>query len=308
MSRLAPDVLNVFELHNTSSAQAARWRMVDGPPVVVCCYENLPFSYESSALDRRKKRIVSTMADHFVAVTPAVVTALTQEGIPEAKITQLTFGVDLAAYGPQHRSEELRRSWGIRENEIALLYAGRLIREKGVTVLVRALQRLAHLPVRLVVAGEGPERAMLLDLARRLGVAASVRFLGWLEPRALRAAMASADVLVMPSLPAPYWEEQLGFAAIEAMASGVPVVATRTGSLPWVVGTGGVLVPPNDPDALAAELARLSTTPSTRLALSREARRHAERQHDAAAIAREYADLHLRVARTRRVPSRTELS
>jgi glycosyltransferase involved in cell wall biosynthesis len=112
--------------------------------------------------------------------------------------------------------------------------------------------------------------------------------------------MASADILVMPSLTAPYWEEQLGFAAIEAMAAGVPVVATRTGSLPWVVGTGGVLVPPNDPAALAAELARLVKTPAARLALGREARRHAERQHDAAAIARKFAELHIRVARLRR--------
>jgi glycosyltransferase involved in cell wall biosynthesis len=302
--RLAPDVLNVFELHNASSAQAARWRMVDGPPVVVCCYENLPFSYESSVLDRRRKRIVSAMADHFVAVTPAVVTALREEGIPEERVTQLTFGVDLAQYSPRNRSEEMRRSWGLRENEIALLYAGRLIREKGVTVLLRALQQVAHVPMRLLLAGEGPEKAVLLDVAHRLGVAARVQFLSWLEPHALRAALASADVLVMPSLPAPYWEEQLGFAAIEAMASGVPVLAARTGSLPWVVGTGGVLVPPNDPHAIAAELARLAVEPAARMALGRDARRHAERQHDAAVIAREYADLHLRVARIGRAGAR----
>jgi glycosyltransferase involved in cell wall biosynthesis len=278
--------------------------MVDGPPVVVCCYENLPFTYENSPLDRWRKRIVATMADHFVAVTPAVVTALCDEGIAEERITQLTFGVDLVEYRPQNRSAELRESWGLCGNELALLYAGRLIREKGVTVLLRALQQLAHLPVRLVIAGEGPERDMLLDVARRLGVAARVRFLSWLGPPALRAAMASADVLVMPSLPAPYWEEQLGFSAIEAMASGVPVVATRTGSLPWVVGTGGVIVPPNDPDALAAELGRLATVPAARSALSSEARRHAERQHDAAAIAREYAELHVRVARAQRTGPR----
>ena len=299
LTRLGPDVVNVNELHNTTSAQAGRWRAAGGPPVVVCCFENIPFTYEYDEAARTKKRVVAANADRFVAATPAAVDALLEEGIPGDKVTQLTFGVDVGTYTPGNRSVGVRRTWGADDRTFVALFAGRLIRGKGLSVLLRALRRIGETDVRVVIIGEGPEAVLLQDVAQRLGVSRRVTFAPWVGGQELRQALASADVCVLPSLAAPYWEEQLGFAAIEAMSSGVPVITTCTGSLPWVVGPGGVLVPPNDPDALATELAGLAASPETvRAARVRAARSHVERQHNAASIACEYAALHVEVART----------
>ena len=123
-----------------------------------------------------------------------------------------------------------------------LCVAARLHPTKGVDVALRALALLpgAH----LAVLGEGAERAALETLASQLAIADRVHFLGYRSDFA--AIVAAADALLVPSR-----AEGFGLAALEAMAQGVPVAASRVGGLPEVVGDGGILVPPDDPAALA---------------------------------------------------------
>jgi glycosyltransferase involved in cell wall biosynthesis/GT2 family glycosyltransferase len=132
-------------------------------------------------------------------------------------------------------------------------YAGRLAAHKGVAVLLDAVA--ADDRLHLVVAGDGPDRAALEARARRLGDL--VTFAGPLDGDDLVAFYRSLDVLAVPSRETPGWVEQFGRVAVEAMACGVPVVATSTGALPDVVGGAGLLVPPDDPDALRAALVRV---------------------------------------------------
>jgi len=134
----------------------------------------------------------------------------------------------------------------------SFLFCGRLDREKGVEVLLRALARVrqASPAVRLCVAGSGPLRSELERLAHALGVAPAVRFAGWLDPAAVEQELARAWALVAPSL----WPEPLGLVAPEAVVRGVPVVASAEGGFAETVepGASGLLFPNGDVEALAA--------------------------------------------------------
>jgi glycosyltransferase involved in cell wall biosynthesis len=121
------------------------------------------------------------------------------------------------------------------------LVASRLAPEKGIETAIEAC-RAARLP--LVVAGDGPERARLVDLA----AGADVRFTGQVDAERLAGLRAAAGVALVPSRS----QETFGLAAAEAMAAGVPVVASRIGALTELLGDDGALVAPGDAAALAA--------------------------------------------------------
>jgi glycogen synthase len=155
-----------------------------------------------------------------------------------------------------------------------LLFVGRLEHEKGVHVLLHALQRLRDTgrPVRLAIAGEGTQRAALEALAQRLRLRRSSTFLGFCDPPVLAALRDASHVAVVPSLYEPF-----GLVALEAMAAGTPLVATRTGGLAELVrdGEDGLLVPPEEPDLLAGAIARVLDDPVLAGALRSAGRRRA---------------------------------
>lgn len=131
-----------------------------------------------------------------------------------------------------------------------LLAASRLVEAKGLQDLVVARAR-SRTTLPLVIAGEGPFRPALEDLVHACGLGSQVHFPGWLSHGALGAVLRAARALVLPSR----WPEPFGIAGLEALAVGVPVVATRVGGIPeWLPEDAGWLVPPADPDALARAL------------------------------------------------------
>jgi D-inositol-3-phosphate glycosyltransferase len=161
--------------------------------------------------------------------------------------------------------------------EPLLLYVGRLAPIKGLDTLLEAMRRLPLGATLLVVGGEQdePDRdhgARLRQLATSLGLEARVRFLRAQPQHRLRLFYAAADATVVPS-----YYESFGMVALEAMACGSPVVASRVGGLATTVkdGTTGVLVPEGDPRALADALGRLLADAPLRERLSREATRWA---------------------------------
>jgi glycosyltransferase involved in cell wall biosynthesis len=136
-------------------------------------------------------------------------------------------------------------------------FAGRLVVEKGLDQLLRAFaQVVAEMPeARLIVAGDGPERARLREFAAASGLAPSISWLGHLSRTALEERLGGAWVQVVPSR----WEEPFGMVAAEAMMRGTAVIATGTGGLREIVeeGTTGLLVPPGDVGALARSMLQL---------------------------------------------------
>jgi glycosyltransferase involved in cell wall biosynthesis len=137
-----------------------------------------------------------------------------------------------------------------------VVFAGRVVREKGLEVLVRAA---AEVEAEFVVCGDGPRLASARKLAARLGVQERVCFQGWLAPAQLAQELADASVVAVPSL----WPEPFGLVGIEALAAGRPVVASDTGGVrDWLDdGLSGLCVTPGDAHALARALNELLADP-----------------------------------------------
>jgi glycosyltransferase involved in cell wall biosynthesis len=194
---------------------------------------------------RYVERLLATRAARVIAITEALRRFTVERvGLPAGKVTTIHYGLD-----------ELPRAWGqtdlaLPQGKIVLAIA-RLVPQKGIDVAIRAT---AGLDATLVVLGEGPERPRLEALGRELGV----RLVLPGRVGDVASVLRRADVLVHPAR----WEG-FGLALLEAMLAELPVVATRVSSIPEIVvdGETGLLVPPDDPPALSAALARVLADP-----------------------------------------------
>ncbi|WP_371497932.1 glycosyltransferase family 4 protein [Kitasatospora sp. NBC_00374] len=215
----------------------------------------------------------------LVAVSPVSLAA----GRPGA--VEISPGVDLARFTPGPPASGRPRT---------LLYVGRLDRSsawKGVDVLVRAFAALADLPdARLRLVGGGDALADQMALAARLGVGDRVEAAGELTGDDLVEAVRTAAVLVLPSRTE---SESFGMALVEAMACGTPVVGSAVGGIPHVVTdeVTGLLVPPGDPEALAAACRRLLGDGQLADRLGAAGRLRAEERYDWDALMARYLEL-----------------
>ncbi len=147
-----------------------------------------------------------------------------------------------------------------------LVFVGRLVEEKGVDDLIRAVAIVADaLPdVTAIILGEGPDRPRMEALSAELGVGDRIVFLGWVQPDAVPDYLSAADVFVGPSKRAKSGGvEGQGLTFIEAMLAGTPVIATRSGGIVDAVQDGrtGLLVSENEPEEIAAAIRRLVRNP-----------------------------------------------
>jgi glycosyltransferase involved in cell wall biosynthesis len=167
-----------------------------------------------------------------------------------------------------------RRSLDLLPDEPVVLYAGRLLRIKGVHHLLGAFLRvLARFPLaRLLIVGDGEEGQDLQTSARRLGLGPRVAFLGSLPHEDVIRCMRAADVFVLPSL-----VESFGIVLLEAMSCGLPVVASRVMGIPYLVedGLNGFLVPPTDEEVLADRITALLSDPDLRARMGEQNRNKA---------------------------------
>jgi glycosyltransferase involved in cell wall biosynthesis len=242
--RLRPDVLHA----NLRVPWSCWYGLAAGllcPGCAVVAVEQLPIRADG-AWAPRVKRALSRRLDAHVAVGAASARQVeAYEGLPPGSVRAVLNGVPDS--GPPDGPPSDGR----------LVATGRLDRQKGFDVLLDAL---AGLPgPRLVLVGDGPERAALQAQAAALGVAGRVRFRGWTERP--RDELPGAAAFVLPSR-----SEGSPLAIAEAMLAGVPVVATRVGSVPELVRDGetGLLVDKDDPAALRAALRRLLDDPGLR--------------------------------------------
>jgi len=248
-------------------------------------------------LVRRVDQIVATCTDE--------VFELVRMGAASGHLTVIPCGVDLELFGPDGRAE--RRRAGLRR----LVCVGRLVERKG---MGNAISALAMLPgTELVVAGgpareelDGdPEARRLRRVAIEEGVADRVDFRGRVERDDLPALLRSADALV--SVP---WYEPFGITPLEAMACGIPVVASAVGGLIDTVvdRVTGIHVPPRDPERLASALESLLADREARVEYGRAGVDRARRMYDWRRIAAATLDVYARMARSRprrRGPART---
>ncbi len=202
---------------------------------------------------------------------------------PGLPVRVLPNGVDTARYRPTPADRRQASNPG----GLRLLFVGRIVHQKGLDLLFDALAaRPTDITVDIV--GDGPERDILVRQAGRLGLSDRVRFLGWLDRDALPAHFQAADAFIFPSR-----EEGMPNAVLEAMACGLPVIATDVRGMGEVVAAGqsGWLVPLEDQAALVAALEQCRTDPALRRRRGTEGRRRAETLFGWRATALGYRDL-----------------
>jgi glycosyltransferase involved in cell wall biosynthesis len=162
----------------------------------------------------------------------------------------------------------------VRNKDIVFL--GRLVSDKGCDLVLRALSILktAGICPSFTVIGDGPEMPALKQLTAELGLSDQVMFLGAVSEGRGKV-VAEHNIMVIPSI----WKEPFGVAALEGIAAGCAVVASRTGGLPEAIGPCGILFPGGDVVALASALKELLASPSLRDKLAAERNHHLKRFH-----------------------------
>ena len=199
--------------------------------------------------------------------------------LPASKLAVLYNGVDLDQFQPDDMAgAAFAARMGWESDEVRVLYLGRVCRQKGSEVLLKAFAEAAtrHPRLRLLVAGPigqfGDQGADPEGFLPRLR-APHIRYLGAVHEDDLRGLMNAAHIFCMPTLQ----DEMFGMAALEAQASGLPVVASRHGGLPEAVAsTGGLFVPPGDASALSDAFVDLAADPTRRDAMGGAGTEHAK--------------------------------
>ena len=221
----------------------------------------------------------------ILAVSPSVADSLAACGVPRARIQVIPNGVDLSYFDPAGMDRSAaRQSLAVPETAFVVAAAARLSREKGIDTLLLAAGQRAGMT--FLVAGDGPLRSAL---ARQ--TPSNAKLLGRLAD--VRPLLAAADVFAVPSR-----REGQGMAALEAMAAGVPLVAARVGGLADMLADGetALLVPPDDPDALAAALSRLQSDSRLRQKLVANAQALVRERYDLGAMLDAVAEVYREVA------------
>jgi glycosyltransferase involved in cell wall biosynthesis len=219
------------------------------------------------------QRLLFALYSAIWATTPRFQQRLAEHyGVNTRKIVLLPNFIDLQPFGAiaHHRPVPNPSA------PLELLTVARLFPVKGLDLYLRALAQLSDLPLRARIVGSGSEtyRQQLLALVNELGLGDRVELSGAIDPEAIATTYATADLFVLPSRHEPF-----GIVLIEAMAAGLPIVATEVDGIPQVVeaGVSALLVPPEDVDRLAIALRTLATDPQHRLALAQAGQHRAQR-------------------------------
>lgn len=261
---------NVIHAHQLLSPSTIGMiaRAASGKPLVMNPHRSGPLGDVGILTLRRptsgKLRLAAArrLGDAFVCISPAIHEELAGAGIPAERLWDIANGVDVDHFAPAApaRKAELRRDLGFPEGPLAF-YAGRLVKEKGLDVLLQAWAALrGRLPqARLLIMGEGDQEARLQALAGELGLRDVVRFM---PGRAdVAPCLQAADVFVLPS-----FAEGLPVALLEGMSTGLACVATATSGSAQLISdrANGRLPAVGDPAALAEALAEALAGPQAR--------------------------------------------
>jgi alpha-maltose-1-phosphate synthase len=245
-----------------TTLQALDARAAGGPAIVCYEVENLVANYGHVRHPIRDRAIREV--DHFCAISSAAKAVLELDGVEPERISVVPPVVDAASYDVSEREalrDEGRRRWNLDERDFVVLFMGRAVWEKGLHTIAAAAATTARnqpeLAIRWLIAGEGDYLSELHRIVERYGAADRVRTPGAVAGRDRHVAYATADVLVVPSLPTPRWLEQFGRVIPEAFAFGLPVIGSASGAIPEVVGDAGIVVAPADHLALVDAVVRL---------------------------------------------------
>ena len=289
----APDIVHIDEEpYSAVSFQLARVCRRAGVPFLFFAWQNLdkqlppPFGL--------MRRHVFAHAAAAIAGSDAAARVLHRAGwrgvtavIPQVGVSPARFHPDAA------QRAQVRARLGIAPDAFVAGFAGRLVQEKGVDLLLDAAVWLdgAH----VIVIGAGPERARLVRRALDLGMAARTHFVSAVPSTEMPVWLNALDLLVLPSRSRRGWVEQFGRVLVEAMACGVAVAGAESGEIPTVIGDAGVTFPEEDAAALRVLLENLRDSPEQRRTLGSRGRARALDHFTNERIARDTVAVYERV-------------
>jgi phosphatidylinositol alpha 1,6-mannosyltransferase len=266
VGRFAPDLVHV-STPDILGTRAQTFAKRLGVPVVASLHTRFETYFEhyglgwATPLAEAHLRRFYRRSDHVLAPTAGIVTEM-KALRGDDRISLWSRGVDRELFAPERRHPSWRREQGWRDNDVVVLFFGRLVLEKGVRDYVAIVQRLRArgVAVRPLVVGAGPAGAEFGELGDAV-------LTGHLDGAQLARAVASADILIHPSR-----TEAFGNVVLEAMASGLAIVAADTDSSRGLIeeGRSGLLCP--DAEAFAAEIAQLVADSGRRRELGAQAR------------------------------------
>jgi glycosyltransferase involved in cell wall biosynthesis len=270
VSQRAPDII---QTHNVKSHFLVKLSQLWRRPAWVAFHHGYTATDLKMRAYNQLDRWSLRAADRVITVSQAFARELAQIGVPLERIRVLHNSIDAELYKSISREavRALKASLELNGDEQVLLSIGRLSREKAHADLIKALAHLRHIHpeinARLIVVGEGPERKRIQQLARTLALGARVTFVGHVSNSAPYYAI--SDAMVLPS-----HSEGSPNVLLEAMAAGVPVVATQVGGVPEIVNHNhsALLVAPHNPRAMAEAIARVLKDAALARRLARNAR------------------------------------
>jgi glycosyltransferase involved in cell wall biosynthesis len=299
LARFAPNILHISS-PDLVSHRAVTWARARGIPVLSSVhtrFETYPRYYGlgfTEPLIEALLRRLYRRCDALVAPSQSMVEVLREQRM-NFDVSIWSRGVDRALFGPEKRDRTWRREFGFADEDVVIAFLGRLVMEKGLDKFSEtiALLRERRVPHKVLVIGEGPARKWFED-----ALGEQTCFIGFRSGAGLGQALASADLLFNPSI-----TETFGNVTLEAMASGLPVVAAgATGSTSLVEdGVSGTLVPPEGEVAgrYADALARYIEDPALRAAHG-AAGELRSRDFSWDAINQAVADVYLRLAEAKK--------
>jgi glycosyltransferase involved in cell wall biosynthesis len=282
LARSRPDIVHMDEEpYNLSTYLAVRAAARQGARTVFFTWQNLKRRYPPPF--RQMERWVYRHVHAAIAGNREAVEVLRDKGYTGPVHVIPQFGVDPDLFCPQQIPRH--------DTAFTVGYAGRLVEQKGLRILVAALETMES-DWRLLICGSGPLRKEIETRLASRGLAGRVRFCEQVPSGEMPQYLGAMDVLVLPSLTRPNWKEQFGRVLIEAMACGVPVIGSNSGEIPHVIGNGGLVVPEGDATALRDALEALRVDPIRRARMGHLGRERVLAHYTQARIAAETVALY----------------
>ena len=275
--RFRPDIVHTHTAKAGFLGRSAALALRPRPLIVHTYHGHILSGYFGRAkttVYRGLERSAAKISDRLIGVSEATVNDLVRMGVaPRDRFSVVPLGLDLGAFARLRHGRDAgaRSELGIREDEVLLTFVGRVVPIKRLDLLLEAtgIARRRGSPVQLAIVGDGEIRPSLESMARGLGIADAVQFLGY--RRDLPRLASASDLAVLSSD-----NEGTPVSLIEAAAAGRPAVATAVGGVPDVVSPGtGLLVPPGDVGALADAIEQMAGNPDLRVRCGAQARMHA---------------------------------
>lgn len=309
------DLTGKFEIYHTAdphyyySYQLAKLREKNLiKKLIVTSWETIPFNNEAVERKRFIKYFTLKQADDYICYTQKAKKTLVLEGVNPIKISVVRLGVDLDRFTSEIDKNPRSRKF-VKNRKITILFVGRLVEEKGILDLYEAFKNIKYQiakistkgrspsrrkntnqksnieKIQLKIIGDGVLKSDLINLIRQDGLTNDIHIekktYGEM-PKVYR----EADIFVLLSKRTKTWEEQYGMVLVEAMASGLPIIAYDTGAISEIVGNVGILIKEGDKKKLTTSIKHLIEVDELRVKLGKMGRQRAEKEFDAKKTAR----------------------